>query len=240
MQPTNTLDPITPTVDGFDPFDSASNPELPAFALWGVVEVSAWACALVKGTGKVPYDANNPNHKRTTAIDIFIAPIADQNINNPKSCERHMIAESKEWANITWKSIKDLGVTNLREVNGKWARVAVVPSGKTYKNKDGETKDETTFKFVAFYASEAELRAAYVANGGKVSEPTFSTPVISQDDADRQTAAAFLAVIVPNAVKGKTTPDEKKLAVATALTQYPTVSRFFSAESAEVMALMGA
>ena len=234
-------------VDGFDPYNSASNPELPAFELWGMLEVNAWACALVKGVGKVPYD-KTIHDRRATAIDLFVQPLPEQNITNAKSCERHLIAESKEWANITWKSIKDLGIDNLREVNGKWTRVAVVPNGKTYKNKDGEVKDETTFKVIAFFDDEEKCRAAYLASGGHAASPVMtsfdpdgtSAPVVSQDDTDKQTALAFLKVIIPTACNGKTTLEEKKIAITIALAQYPTVSKFFTADSPEVIALIGA
>jgi len=236
--PTNTLEHVTE----FDPFAAASNPTLPAFELWGMMEVSAWACALVKGQGKVPYD-QAVHEKRATAIDLFIQPLPEQNITNTKSCERHLIAESKEWANVVWASIKEAGITNLRELNGKYARVAVVPSGRKWIDNKGESREETTFKFLAIYDAEETCRAAYLAAGGKdrnAPQMTSFSPEVSKEDGEKQTALAFLQVIVPNAVKGKTTPEEKLVAVNTALTQYPTVSKFFNALSPEVVTLMGA
>jgi len=54
-----------------DPFDAASNPPVQTYDLFGKVELSAWACALVKGQGKVAFDPS-VHEKRFTAIDIFI------------------------------------------------------------------------------------------------------------------------------------------------------------------------
>ena len=235
MQPqTNIPEPV----DAFDPFNSASNPSLPAFELWGMVEVNAYACALVKGLGKVRFNPS-VHDKRFTAIDLFVQPLAETNVTNPKSCERHPIAESKEWASITWNSIKSLGTENLREVNDKWARVAVVPNGKTYENKDGEKKDETCFKFLAFFDNEDACRSAYLTNGGHAAPaPTEQPAPVSQDDTDRQTAMAFLNVIVPNAARGKASVADAQAAVSVALTGYPTVAKFFTADSDEVTALI--
>lgn len=233
--PTNTPTPVT--TDEFDPFAAASNPALPAFELWGMMEVNAWACALVKGQGKVPYD-QAVHDRRATAIDLFIQPLPELNITNTKSCERHLIAESKEWANVVWASIKECGIMNLRELNGKYVRVAVVPSGRTYLNKNNEKKDETTFKIVAVYENEEKCKAAYLSNGGtdKSAPATTESPAVNEEI---QNALAFLKVIVPNAIKGKEKLEDKMAAVNTTLAQYPTVSKFFNVLSPEVAALMG-
>lgn len=243
---TNFPQPVTAEADGFDPFDSASNPTLPAFELWGMVEINAWACALVKGQGKVPFNAQDPNHKRFTAIDVFIQPLPELNITNTKTCEGHMLGESKEWASITLASIKALGIDNVREINGKYARVTKVPNGRTYTNKDGETKDELTFKFVTLFEDEKKCRAAYFAsngNGHATSTPTptyneITAPVVDAAEQERLTALPFLNVIVPNASKGKKTLDEAKPAVAALIAQYPIVSKHFTVDSPEVFDLM--
>lgn len=238
------LDPTTATQE-FDPFESASNPATRSFDLWGKVDLSAWACALVKGTGKVPYDSNNPAHKRFTAIDIYVQPLIELDVKYPKSLEDHLVAEFPEWVKITLPSIKALGIDNVREVNGKWARVARVPNGKKYDKKDkdgnptGEKADETTFKFITLFDSEEACRADYFANGGKPLEgKNAPQPVTGSDDNERNTAAAFLKVIVTNAARGKADFASAKEAVAQALTQYPTVSKFFNADSIETGALI--
>lgn len=232
----------TQTTD-FDAFESANNPQVQTYDLFGRVEINAWAGALVKGQGRIPFDPSNPDHKRLTMIDVFIQPLPEIDVKYPKTLECHWIAEFPEWAKITLPSIKALGVDNVREINGKYARVARVPSGKKYPAKDaqgnltGEMKDETTFKFVAFFADEDSCRAAYVAAGGQASSNgnghNTSEPV-NADDAEKQTALAFLKVVVQNAARGKK-PDEATEAVRAALasTNYPVVSKHFTVDSPE-------
>jgi len=229
-----------------DPFDSASNPVLPTYDLFGKVEISAWYCALVKGQGKVAFDPAT-HEKRFTAIDIYIQPLPEIDVKYPKSLEDHPIAESKEWAGITFASLKALGVNNIREANGQWARITRVANGKQYEKKDaqgnktGQFADETTFKFVAFYSDEDACRTAYIAAGGQPSgnghnQPTSVAP--DANDAERATALAFLKVIVGNSVRGLTDWNVAKEAVAKALAQYPTVAKFYTADSVETGQLM--
>jgi hypothetical protein len=233
----------------FDPYASASDPVVPNYDLWGKVEINAWACALVKGTGKVPYDSNNPNHKRFTAIDVFIQPLQEIDVKYPKTLEEHWVAEFPEWAKITLPSIKGAGFENIREINGKWAQVARVPNGKKYEKKDkatgqptGEMADETTFKFTQFFESEDACRAAYLAAGGQPSSNgngngnghNVPTPIVDTDAQERASAYAFLKVIVVNAAKGKAAFADAKTAVTGAIAQYPPVAKFYNGESLEV------
>jgi hypothetical protein len=246
MLDVSTIQNIT-TDDGFDPFAAASTPKTQTYDLFGMVEINAWACSLQKGVGKVPFDPQNPNHKRLTAIDVFIQPLPEIDVKYPKTCEEHWVAEFPEWAKITLPSIKAAGFENVREINGKYARVARVPNGKKYEKKDratgqptGEMAEETTFKFVEFYADENACRAAYAAAGGTVKNDAPAAtpaPVADPNDAEKNTAFAFLKVIVGNAAKGKSL-DDAKVAVGVALAQYPTVVKFFTVDSAETVDLI--
>jgi hypothetical protein len=238
-----------------DPFDTASNPPEQTYDLFGKVEISAWACALVKGTGKVPHDpAVHP--KRFTAVDIYIEPLPEIDVKYPKTLEDHLIAEFTEWAKITLPSIKALGFDNVRDINGKYVRVARVPNGKKYERKDtngnptGEMRDETTFKFVALFADEDACRAAWVAAGGTPSNGSngngsngHNVPLqAGTEDAEKATAYQFLKVIVGNATKGMTKETHKwadaQAAVAQAIAQYPTVAKFYTVNSMETGALI--
>jgi len=240
-----TINVPTPTeTEEFDPYKSASDPAVQNFDLFGQVEINAWACALVKGTGKVPFDSTNPNHKRFTAIDVFIQPLLEIDVKYTKSLEAHWIAEFPEWAKITLPSIKAAGFENVREINSKWARVARVPNGKKYEKKDkttgqptGEYADETTFKFVEFFADEAECRAMYLANGG-IPSNSHTAPTVTPEDGDKATNYAFLKVIVTNAARGKKDVDEAKDAVGIALLGYPTVAKYYTVDSDETIALI--
>lgn len=144
-----------------DPFDSATNATLAPRAYYGQIQVDAWFCALIKGTGKVPFDpAQHAPEKRCTALDIEMIPLPEQNVSF--AVRRETIAESREWAGIIWPSLKALGLSNAREADGKWGKLLQVPSGRKYRNSAGEEKEATTFKFLALYANEDECRTAYL------------------------------------------------------------------------------
>lgn len=248
----------TPIETTVDPFDAASNPPERTYDLFGKVEISAWACALVKGQGKVAHDPA-VHSQRFTAIDIFIQPLPEIDVKYPRSLEVHEIAEFAPWAKIVLPSIKALGISNVREINGKWARVARVPNGKQYEKKDkltgqgtGEMADELTFKFVQFFDTEDACRAAYVAAGGAPgsgSNGNGNVPIdignkvpheVDIETAERATAKAFLKVIVTNAVRDQTDWNQAKTLVAEAIAKYPPVAKYFNADSQETIELMSA
>lgn len=100
---------MQPETKEFDPFASASEPTIQTYDLFGLVEINAWACALVTGQGKVSFDPN-AHKQRYTAIDIFIQPLVEIEVKYPRSLESHWIAEFKEWAQTTLPSIKAAGL----------------------------------------------------------------------------------------------------------------------------------
>jgi hypothetical protein len=151
---------------GADPMDAATNAQLTPLEFYGQIDLECWFCGLVKGApgGKEPYDPQR-HQRRNTAVDIIVTPLADAKLTFNQ--ERHMIAESKEWIEIVWASLKACGATNVREVNGKWCRVSQVSTGRKYTDKNGETKESTTLKFLELYPDKAACRDAYwKARGG--------------------------------------------------------------------------
>ena len=246
--PVNTLQPIEATE--FDPFAAASNPDVatPNYDLFGLIELNAYGCALIKGQGKTPWEALTPEqqaaNKRVTAIQMYVQPLPEIDVKYPKQWECDWIAEYQTWASVTLPSIKAQGFENVRDINGKWARIARVDSkDKPYDKKDangnltGEKAIKKTFKIIEIYDTEDACREAYIANGGKSAEA--AAPVAYPADAEKTAALAFLKVIVTNATKGKTMSDNWKGAINTALTRYPTVAKFFNADSPEVMDMIG-
>lgn len=224
-----------------DPFDTASNP--PAFNtdLWGRVTLNAYYCALIKGQGKVHFQPGvHDDKERRTAVDIYIEPLPEMGITNPNVTERSMIAESQEWREIVLKSLRDLGYQNVREASGKWVRVHLEPTGRTYTNSQGETRTATTFKFVKIFAGEAECRDDYARENGNPSPavPTqYEAGGAAVDETEKKAAQAFLKVIVKNAIAGKK-PDEFRSAVGAAIAGFPMVSKFFTVDSPEVLELL--
>lgn len=228
-----------------DPFDSAENPSVRQPAYWGKVELDMFFAVLEKGVGKVPFDAQQHSlDKRVTAIDIKVFPIVEQNVTFDVS--RGMIAESKEWAGTVLPSIKALGLT-VRDLNGKWVKVEQVPTGSTYINKNGDTKDRTTFKFTKLFKDENEATADYLAGGGSAAptDTQYQQPVTQVkpdgspvDNKQRETALKFLAVVVENQARGKTDLAAIQAAVGVAIAGMPLVNKFFTADSPETLNLI--
>jgi hypothetical protein len=194
---------------------------------FGLVSVAVEFCKLVKGEGRVPFNAaqDDPNDRRTS-IDIQIEPLSERATFMPR---RTMVAESKEWTNIVWQSLKDLGLLSLRELNGKYAKYTNVSTGRKWTNANGETKEATTFKFLALYTTRAEAEAA--KNGGNTlsAQPAAQTAPAQSDE--KQIALTFLTALA-KAAHG----DKNKLAVQIA--QYPVVSKFYTIDSPEVSKLL--
>lgn len=148
---------------------------------YGELSVECWFCALVKGQGKVPYDAN-VHDRRSTAIDITVVPVVDLNMTNTFS--RSTLDWARDWARITWPSLKALGITSLRDIkSGKWCKFTWQGTGEKYRSKasdgsEGEERERTAFKFLALYKSESECRAAYYADTGKTPPDDLDTTPI--------------------------------------------------------------
>lgn len=228
-----------PAVAEYDPFNNADNATLRPQAYYAMVQCDAWPCVLVKGQGKVAF---NPQiHKienRVTAIDISLQSLAEQNVNFP--LVRNLIAESPAWIKIVMPSFKALGLASARELNGKWAKIEMVPSGRKYEKKDrntgkltGEMAEETTFKFLAFYADEAAARAAYLGGAQPADAAPTAAPA-SANSAERATALAFLKALLP-----KWAPTGQELdAVEKGIAANAVLARHFNVQSPEVIDLL--
>jgi hypothetical protein len=227
----------------YDPWAAASDPKVGGGAsdFWGQVSVNVWPCALVKGVGKEPFDPLK--HKiRNTAIDLVINPIIDQPVTNARACERHLIAESKDWAAITWASLKELGINGLREISGKWAHVTTRETGQTYE-KDGQTRSKTEFWFVSLFNTEAECVAdSQAANGGSapaaVQPPAAMSGNGNGSNPEKATAEKFLKVVVENACRGAISLEDARANVAAKIAQMPMLAKHFTVDSPEVINLM--
>jgi hypothetical protein len=88
---------------------------------------------------------------------MSVIPLSGSPVRN--NIDREFIAESDEWAKIVLPSLRAIGA-DLRQLKHRFVQVKLVPTGRTYSNSAGETKDATTFEFVAVYESEAACRAA--------------------------------------------------------------------------------
>jgi len=229
---------MTQTTDNYDPFEAAMEAEAPSGprTVFGEVQVDVWPCVLRKGEGKIPFDPSQHSiDERRTAIDITLIPTrGDYNI------ERHLIAESTEWAKIVKPSLREIGI-DLRALNGKFVQAQLVPTGRTYVNAQGETKENTTFKFVAVYpdmescidaANEFFKSRGNGGNGDSQPAPVQTQPVApAQNNRERETALKFVPALWKSAGG-----DINKLAEL--LANNPLTKKYFDINSPEVVALV--
>jgi hypothetical protein len=216
-----------------DVWESAENAEEPKRSFFGQVEFDMWFCALVKGQGKVPFDPSQ-HKQRFTAIDMVISPLSSSGATF--NTERHLIAESKEWAGTILPSIKALGLTP-RELNQKWVHYELVKTGSYTKN--GEEKALTTPKFLAYFNTEEEAEQAMIAkyNSSNVEEDpmvnTNTEPVevhnpTNGNGNEKAIAEKFIPVLVAQA-KGD------MASLANLIASNNLVAKYFNINSPEVL-----
>lgn len=221
-----------------DPWTTAMNPPEQSSEWFGQISVNPWFCSLVKGVGKSPWDPNqlDPNTgnpvRRYTAIDISLAAITEAPID---PITRTCIAEFGEWVDIILPSLKALGINDLQTLNNKWVKLEMIPTGRTYQNQNGETKNATTFKFLAIYPDEAACRAA---KGGNGNAPAAQPPT-GNGNKERETAVKFLKPYVENAwKKANGNVEETRKLLADMIAMQPLLSKYFTVDSAEVIELI--
>jgi hypothetical protein len=238
----------TPEPTVIDPFDAATNAKAPSAEYFGEIVLDAWSCVLEKGVGKRPFDAMSDDpSRRSTAVDIFILPIADANVRF--NIERKLIAESKAWTNITWPSLQKLGLVNAREAKGRYCKVKLAPTGRTWDKKDqsgtltGEKGEETTFEFLELFADEAACIAAYHGRNGvaPVAPVAPAAAVASSDPAEdpaKKTALTFAKAIVTNLARAEKDMFILQGKIAEKIAAMPMISQFYTADSPEIVQLI--
>lgn len=202
-------------------------------SFFGRFDVDVHYVALVKGVGRVDFDPNvHKAEQRCTAIDMSITQLDP----GRPTIERSVIAESKEWAKLTLPTLQALGV-KIRDIVGRYVRVETAPTGETYVNKQGETKEKTALKFVQIFESESECREAseiYWSSRRMDQGDTGAAPATESAAAgnERETARKFLPVLVKQAGGDVAKLDEL-------IKKNPIVSRHFDVSSPEVVELVG-
>lgn len=225
--------------DNNDPYAVATSVAEAPDMRFGQANVEARFVGLIKGSGKVDFDATQ-HDKRYTEVVIRVDPLAET--NRTFFDRREMLAEFGDFTKVVWPSLRELGCKSIRDLHGKWCVYEMAVSGQ-YTAKDGSKRDSTTFKFAELYSSEAECKAAYekhLSERYSVSAPTSAddaamavdmtpgagsktTPI---NDTERETAKQFLAVLVKQY-------GANRAALATAIASMPMVSKYFTAESPE-------
>jgi len=215
------------TYTGNDPLEAAGQASFAPRPYFGQVMVSSRFVVLVKGTGKVDFDPTaNKISDRRTEIKVELLPLPEHEARFPLN--RDMLAESNEWIKITLASLRDLGV-EPRNLNDRWCSVILAPTGRSYQDKNGNQKEASTFKFLAFYADEDACRKAYEDENGKADEAGAQPQ--AQSNPARETAAKFLAAVWKQC-NGDLGLLEQKI------NTMPVLKQHFVIDSPEVMALL--
>lgn len=226
-----------------DAFDSAVSAAENRGIYYGKVQVTADFVVFVKGSGKLSYiEGQHEPKDRRTEIQFVVIPIDEMGVSN--LIQRSVIAESDEWAKIVWPSLRDgCGVKNPRLVDGSFAKVQMVPNGRTWTNKQGEQMTGTAMKFLVIYANETACKNAFVDDGNSARTTTTAASSPTTDaalsvdmtpntqNAERETAKAFLPALVKSS-------GGDPAVMATLIAQMPIIAKFFTADSIEVKELM--
>lgn len=128
-----------------------------------IVTSDAWFVVLQKGVGKQVFDpTRHPVEQRRTAIKIEIDPLKGDFM-----VTQECLHFEAEWLNCTLPSLKKLGM-ELSGLRGKYCQAKRIPTGQTYVNKQGETKEKTGLVFVELYTDGAAcVQAAEAFFGSK-------------------------------------------------------------------------
>jgi hypothetical protein len=221
-----------------DPMASAVSDAESASHYFGRLQVDAQFIVLKKGQSKQVWSEGMDSDGRTTEVALRLNPLDVTGLT--RMVERQVLSNSGEWSRIVWPSLRDLGVKQLREIENQWAHVEMVASGRKWQNKEGSEVIGTTFKFIKLFTLESDCIKAWEelvgseahtpasngnSNGAAVSQPT--------NDAERAAAIQFLPHVV-----GANKNDLTKLAAA--LASMSPINKYFTVNSPEVVALLGA
>ena len=139
---------------------------VPEYATWGQCILNVWECVWPKGSMPIPFDANiHRQADRRVRIEILIIPIDEMEARF--NTEAKFTSESRDWAGVTLKSVKDLGVS-VASLKDAFVKIVRKPNGKKYaKKKDGvptgEMGDLTDFLFLKVFPSQDACVSDYLA-----------------------------------------------------------------------------
>jgi len=202
---------------------------------FGRLQVDAQFVVLKKGQPKQVWQEGEPTEGRTTEVIIRLNPLDVTGMT--RMVERNVLSNSGEWSRIVWATLKDLGVKSLRDIEGRWAHIEMVPSGRKWTNKEGAEVIGSTFKFVGLYDLESDCVKAWESFQG-VTEAHSAPPQAQAvqpaiNEAEKAAASQFLRLIVD-------ANRNDHAALANALASMSPINKYFTISSPEVIALLGA
>lgn len=228
-----------------NPWDAANNPPEQTKEVSGAVTINAWWCMLVPGQGKQPYDEKTIDPKtgnaprKYTAIDLTVEPLVESGMTFP--VQRTMLAEFGEWKDTTLPSLRDIGFLDASQLNGKHARIELVPTGRKYTNSNGEEKEASAVKFVAVYDTREACLAAM--NGDNPVAPTAPAAPSNGNgkSGEQETALKFAKAFVANAMRQAAGDlDKARGILAPMIANQPVISKYYTVDSAEVLEMLAA
>lgn len=153
-----------------DPMAAAMNPEPQDRTYFGeVVTADAWFVVLEKGVGKRVFDPTHDEvEKRRTAIKIEIDPLKGDYL-----IAQECLHFEPEWLTCTLPSLKKLNI-ELSSLQGKFVRAKRIPTGQTYTNKQGATKDKTGIVILEVFQDGATCIQAAEGFFGSKGEESLS------------------------------------------------------------------
>lgn len=129
---------------------------------FGKVELELSQVALIRGVGRVPYDASDPTQRgMRPSLEISISLHCKDRNGNPYTLNRTMLAFDRrqpDWVAVTLPSLQALGVVEPSSLK-PFAHCELVQTG-AYTDRQGNEKRLTAFRFVALFSSEQEMNAA--------------------------------------------------------------------------------
>ena len=220
-------------------WNELDNEQLRPKVYFGQVFVDAFYVYIKKGDHKELFDpGRHPESNRFKQIKIDA--VCSDSKGGTYTISREIIPEfGREWAGIVLPSLKacNMPTANLNE---KWAKFERAKTGETYTNDYG-THEAKTFKFLAFFDSEDECKAAEKAHYNRPApeveeEDASATHPMPDDteasnDAQREVAAKFLPALW-KAAAGDVTKFGELIGVN------PLTSKFFDLTSPEVAAIV--
>lgn len=227
------------------PWDVVNNPPEQTQEYYGEITLNAWFCMLASGQGKLPYDEKTLDAKtgkpvrRYTAIDLAITPIVESGLTFEVT--RTMLAEFGEWKDTVWPSLRDLGVLDAATINGKFAKIAMIPTGRKYTDKTGVEREASSIQFLALYDSRDACVAAWKSAFGG-SAPAASAPTNGNGaNTEQATALKFASAYVKNAARkaGKDLVKMREI-LEVELAKQPVISKYFTVDSPEIVEMMTA
>jgi hypothetical protein len=227
-----------------NPWDAVNNPPEQTKEVSGAVTIGAWFCMLVPGAGKQPYDDKTLDPKtgnaprKYTAIDLTLEPLAESGMAYP--VQRTMLAEFGEWKDVTLPSLRDIGFLDASQLNGKHAKIELVPTGRKYTNSNGEEKEASAVKFVAVYDTREACLAAMNGDNPAAPTPVAAAPSNGNgNNTEQVTALKFAKAFVTNAMRQAGGDlDKARTILAPMMANQPVISKHYTVDSPEILEML--